>query len=133
MVSDPSTNRAIFPRLTLLFVGLALAVIMWGLGYKLSLYDPPQATTHLMPTAKLLSRDQQTSAEDALAILSRSAADARLIHAVVPAALLAFLLASSLTVVTCGWQRNRELNRPWLVRSRVCMDAFFFRPPPLLY
>jgi hypothetical protein len=37
-------------------LGLALSVFVWGLAYKLSLYEPPP---HQVPTAKLLSRDEQ--------------------------------------------------------------------------
>jgi hypothetical protein len=45
-------------QLTLLvacLVTLGAAVFVWGLSYKLSLYDPPQASSHQMPAAKLLS------------------------------------------------------------------------------
>src|SRR5271167_2450542 len=45
-------------------VALALAVFVWGLSYKLSLYDPPQASSHRMVAAKLLSnRERLTTAK----------------------------------------------------------------------
>jgi hypothetical protein len=53
-----------FPRTPffLILLGLGLSVFGWGLQYKLSLYDPPQASSHQMPQAKLLSQDEQATA-----------------------------------------------------------------------
>ena len=52
------THRVSFGRLSLTFLSLALCVFAWGLQYKLSLYDPPQAASHQVPQAKLLSKNE---------------------------------------------------------------------------
>ncbi|MES2222967.1 MAG: hypothetical protein V4587_18600, partial [Acidobacteriota bacterium] len=59
--SKTTTKRCIRWEIPLLLLGLAVAVFTWGLQYKLSLYDPPQAITRNMPRAKLLSADEQAA------------------------------------------------------------------------
>ena len=49
-------------RFSFVFLGLAISVFAWGLQYKLSLYDPPHSTSHEIPEAKLLSRNEQATA-----------------------------------------------------------------------
>jgi hypothetical protein len=44
---------------TVAFLGLAICVFLWGLQYKLLLYIPSQANSHLVPTAKLLSPNER--------------------------------------------------------------------------
>lgn len=65
------------PRLlwVLTSLGLALSVFLWGLQYKLSLYDPPQAASHQVPIAKLLSKNEQPGipSDSAAAQLANSA------------------------------------------------------------
>ena len=57
----------------LAFIGLAVCIFMWGLQYKLSLYDPPNAASHRIPMAKLLSRNEQFSpAESPIVIRTRT-------------------------------------------------------------
>jgi hypothetical protein len=45
--------------ITSLFTTLIFAVFVWGLQYKLSLYDSPHSITHEMPEAKLLSNQER--------------------------------------------------------------------------
>jgi hypothetical protein len=50
------------PALRALAIGLAclgMCVFAWGLRYKLSLYDPPGASAHHMPAAKLLTGNER--------------------------------------------------------------------------
>jgi hypothetical protein len=62
----------------ILILGLAMAVILWGLGYKLSLYHhaPPAANVSM---AKLCAGPRNTSAQDGLPAVQRQSP--RLEHA----------------------------------------------------
>ena len=62
--------------MTLVLLGLAFCVFMWGLQYKLSLYDAPHSISHQMPAAKLLSRDEQATVAESLLLKSSRASDA---------------------------------------------------------
>src|ERR1022692_1459259 len=54
-------------------IGLAFCLFTWGLQYKLSLYDPPEAASHHVPTAKLLSKNEQSSStESPLVVRTRT-------------------------------------------------------------
>jgi len=61
------------------FLGLAICVFSWGLQYKLSLYDPPQAVSHQFPTAKLLSKNEQSRATDSPRVV-RTRTSAKVIY-----------------------------------------------------
>ena len=58
-----------------MFLGLAFCVFGWGLQYKLSLYDPPQAVSHEIPQAKLISKDEQSLTTDNPLIKRLNASD----------------------------------------------------------
>jgi hypothetical protein len=118
--------------LSLAFLALAFCVFTWGLQYKLSLYDPPQAVSHQIPTAKLLSRDEQATASESPLIRENSVSQKVLLVTLFSFLLSFFLLA--LNLLGPGVQVSRGLNTelPWLLRMRASMSAFFFRPPPFL-
>jgi len=123
-----------FPRYSVVFLGLALAVFTWGLQYKLSLYDPPQATSHQIPTAKLLSpAELKSSVKNPLVSSERDSA--RSLRALAPIALalvfMVFLISRVVDSQTCA-QRAREIPQPWHLRSFSTLRPFFFRPPPVL-
>jgi hypothetical protein len=106
-------------------LGLALSVFLWGLEYKLSLYEQ---RSHQVPTAKLLSRNEQVeiSAERSTAELTRPMAEgAAWAMAAVPMLLLAAL---SLPVAV---RLELALDAPRKPR-RVKFAALFVRPPPCL-
>jgi hypothetical protein len=110
---------------------LSLLVFAWGLGYKLSLYDPPQAVSHKIPQAKLLSKNEKTVA--ALSpLLSDTEASRAQIQAVLCSVLLLFIAAYRLSnpkpVVPL------EFDVMSLRRSRLCfgLTFFFVLPPPIL-
>lgn len=122
-----------FGRFGFAFLWLALAVFAWGLQYKLSLYDPPQAASHQMPHAKLLSEDQQSSQAGHLAIAQEDAS----IGAVVAGWSLVFfsLLLDLNHRAALSLLAQRKLHgssrlRP--TRPFAALNAFFFRPPPAL-
>lgn len=122
-------NPASFRRLTFAFLSLALCVFAWGLQYKLSLYDPPQATSHRMPHAKLLSRDQWSTTPD-----DRQSTREKVSPHVLPEQLYLAFCLSLLTLrrnnSVFALQGQREVERPWLKCLPASLNAFFFRPPP---
>lgn len=68
-----TSSRPISRVGALAFVGLAFCVFMWGLQYKLSLYDSPGAASHQIPRAKLLSKNEQSgSTESPLVVRART-------------------------------------------------------------
>jgi hypothetical protein len=122
------------PWLWLGFVALALAVFTWGLGYKLSLYDPPQARSHEIPQAKLLSKNEQAIAvqspllEDAH---DRSTALSRVL-AEVETLLMVAIAAVAIPTIPAFRRRVFEMGAPRPLRHLAALPCFFFRPPPAL-
>jgi hypothetical protein len=129
-VSFSHKNRPDLSRFTFVFLGLAISVFTWGLQYKLSLYDPPQSTSHEIPEAKLLSKNEQTTVGEGLFI---GTAVWPLIAQVSLLGLLGFaLLGLDLPGTQTFSYRGREAKRPWRFSCRSGLNAFFFRPPPSL-
>jgi hypothetical protein len=110
---------------------LAISVFAWGLQYKLSLYDPPHSSSHEMPEAKLLSRNEQATAVEGFFESSTKAWP--VIAQILPFGLLALtFLGLSSRVMPIFHHFRREAKRPWRLSCRPCLNAFFFRPPPSL-
>jgi hypothetical protein len=125
------TNRHIPAWLLSGLVGLSLLVFAWGLGYKLSLYDPPQSDSHKIPQAKLLSKNERALAAQS-PLLSDTKASPTAIRVVLSCALLFLVLAHrSLDAVACS-QLNFDVNQPWRLRHRTGLSFFFVLPPPVL-
>jgi hypothetical protein len=123
-------NRHFHRIATFALLGLAVCVFAWGLQYKLSLYDPPQAASRQVPMAKLLSQNEQSWAtESPLIVRTRTAA--RVIY---PASIAAFLGGLGLGTVTLQVlnQREQQANRSWPMRRRFFLNNLFVRPPPIL-
>jgi hypothetical protein len=123
------THRVNFRRLSLAFLSLALCVFAWGLQYKLSLYDPPQATSHQVPQAKLLSKNEWSPT----AVDSRGI-DMKISPQVLVQHFFSWIFCLSLTLglerFMASRQKHFAMSRPWLARRPACLSAFFFRPPP---
>ncbi len=113
----------------IIYVGLAICVFSWGLQYKLSLYDPPQATSHQIPQAKLLSKNEQTDATRSPVVLQTK--HSTRVNFTGPTTTLFFLLfALSVSVKTPGLRNPHEAS---ICRPRCSLfDIFFVRPPPIL-
>jgi hypothetical protein len=131
LVDLRSTNRRGGSWLAFAFMGLALCVVIWGVQYKLSVYDPPQSVSHQIPQAKLLSREQRATADEGFLIDNREAS-APVMYALADSVLLVVFLASNLLSVPASSQTQREKDCPWRLRCRAGMNTFFFRPPPTL-
>jgi len=125
---SPNLTRSKFSQLmALATVLLGLAVFLWGLGYKLSLYDLPSNPSTHMAQAKLLSQKERPSATQGLEQFSPKAPRfSRIIVAI-------FLLAAS-----CFSAFSIQTNRTLFATHRApkrCDDflwtVFAFRPPPV--
>lgn len=126
-----STNRRTLSWLTFVFLGLGLAVISWGVQYKISLYDPPNAASRSMPEAKLLSKSEQTTASEN-PLLGNTKGSGKILCAVPACVVFLFLLACVSPHAPASDQRPREQRRPWHFRRLPGLNAFSFRPPPSL-
>ena len=123
-------SRTFISKIVFVFVPLALGVFTWGLQYKLSLYDPPQAISHRMPEAKLLSPEERTPVVDnSLVRRSKVLSDTRavLLPGIFFLSLLAFAPPGSKPALN---RRNGKWSCPPC--RRASLNAFFFRPPPRL-
>jgi hypothetical protein len=106
-----------------------LSVFVWGLQYKLSLYDPPQSLARQVPIAKLLSKNEQPQ----IASSSTIAPPDRAAQAVLPIAqdalvLLVYFIA--LALLAAFRARRIEEDRSWKLQFSP-RKSFFVRPPPI--
>lgn len=124
-----SDKPSVASTLKLVFFGLALCVFLWGLQYKLSLYDPVQASSHQIPTAKLLSKDDLSSGLTAVLAATRTTpSDSALPSLLFTACLLTLLMRTAVGLPSWNVLSSRI---QWRVRAEACLNAFYFRPPPI--
>jgi hypothetical protein len=103
---------------------LSLAVFGWGLQYKLSLYQAKNSISHQAPEAKLLSQKERPAA----ALGTRSP---ELPAFPLFAGFMFVAVASLLRVAATRYLRTGSLERSRPPRP-PCLQAVFFRPPPVL-
>jgi hypothetical protein len=117
-----------FGRLaTVACVALAFCLFAWGLQYKLSLYDPPQAASHHAPTAKLLSKNEQSgSTESPLLVRTRTSTNVIYTVPTLGGFMVIKLFPSPLST---RWEQ-RAANL-WHLR-RAYLRTNYVRPPPVL-
>jgi hypothetical protein len=101
-------------------------VFLWGLQYKLSLYDPPQAVSHKIPIAKLLSKDEQGATREAATTAKDSISEKGMFLAVV-----GFVVGLTSFYRPVLVRRKAEISRPWARQLDATLSAFSFRPPPI--
>jgi hypothetical protein len=105
-------------------------VFLWGLQYKLSLYDPPQAASHhQVPIAKLLSKNELSSTENDSTLDQLSHA-IKAVHPAPPAALFLLLAVCFFSVTIAIWRIL--VDHPPLELKQALLETFFVRPPPTL-
>jgi hypothetical protein len=122
------SRRSVFLRI-LAFLGLAVCVFSWGLQYKLSLYEPPQATSHQVPAAKLLSRNEQSRATESPRIVFTRASTKVIYTAPTGVFLFSLLIPFILNLEATG-QRLTGARRLPPLRS-LFLNDLFVRPPPI--
>jgi len=114
----------------LLYLGLAVCVFTWGLQYKLSLYEPPHASSRQIPQAKLLSRNEQTGTMGSrLVVRTKTSTTTR--YTAPTAGFFALLLAFSVLNPQESGQRGHRTDRAWLIR-RGLLNILLVRPPPIV-
>jgi hypothetical protein len=122
MNSDTTARRVSHSTLITLSL-IIIGILVWGLQYKLSLYDPPVSPSRTIAQAKLLSPNERP---DSLRTI------AQLRPQVLPLLFLTFLITA-----VCLGIRLMQLVR---LKASASQDArytcdrvscfFFFRPPP---
>ncbi len=125
-----SANRPFSRMSALAFFGLAFCVFMWGLQYKLSLYDPPEVASHHIPMAKLLSKNEQSSSTESPLVV-RTRTSTRVIYTVPTVVFLILLLTVSVLNPPLSGQSEQRASQSWLPR-RPHLRTYFVRPPPVL-
>jgi hypothetical protein len=105
-------------------------VFIWGTQYKVSLYLPVHSAYHQIPKAKLLSQNEQSVGAEVFLILRAKALGDFAHGELCTLSLFASILA--LPAIAGANQTEEELKRPWLVALGASLDAFSFRPPPIL-
>jgi hypothetical protein len=111
-----------------MFTALACCVFLWGLQYKLSLYDPPQAASHHVPMAKLLSKNEQSRTQEASAYAQPNPAIKALLTLSNVLPVLLFLV-SAFNMPVSAFQV--AFNHPPLKLQQILLENFFVRPPPI--
>ena len=111
-------------------LGLAVCVFAWGLQYKLSLYDPPQAASHRIPQAKLLSRDERSGIAES-PLVDRTKTSTRVSYTIPTAFFLFLVLPLNILNPQSSSQREQRTSGVWHLR-RGLFNIFFVRPPPIL-
>lgn len=129
-MNDWITNRRSSRLVTLAVLGLAFSIFVWGLQYKLSLYDPPQAASHQIPKAKILSKDEQSrGTENPLVVRTKTSSS---VLYTAPTSIF-FILLPTLCIFspTTYVPVVQRANRSRLL-SRAILSTVFVRPPPAL-
>jgi hypothetical protein len=131
LVNEISKSHHSSIRHSILLVTLGVCVFLWGLGYKLSLYEFHEASVHRIPDAKLLSRNEDSSATDSvrLCLFKLSASEQGTTFAFV---LFVISLASVAGPSSAGAGHYLTLSKPWCLRLAASLSALFLRPPPVL-
>lgn len=112
------------------FLALAFCVFGWGLGYRLSLYNPPHTASHTETSVKLISGDEQPSTtKSQLTFETKIVAGA--IHTTPASPSLILLLATNLSIPAFWGQRKQNEGRSWHLNCGI-LTTFFVRPPPIL-
>lgn len=104
---------------------LTVAIFVWGLSYKLSLYDPNPQTIQKIPAARMLSENERMDSQAAVLLTSSNRAA------------LPFLCTAVLLALYRSRSRRCQAilhhpagNPPRGTLQTNALTAFFFRPPP---
>jgi hypothetical protein len=119
-------------RLSILFVTLGMCVFFWGSGYKLSLYNTGQSNPHSIPAAKLLSKNEDSSATETVRVSLSKVNFAQRHGLFVAAALIAvWSVLPSQPTARCAAQRRVDKLPLRNSLLELIPVGLFFRPPPV--
>jgi hypothetical protein len=121
-----TSRRGSFRLVVIVFL-LAVGVFLWGLKYKLSLYDSPRSASSMsVPQAKLLSQKERPPASqvDSSSLPSRPEFSLIAVSALLIAAVWPSIHAVQLIPT---WLAANEDTRH---RTHLRSSFFSFRPPP---
>jgi hypothetical protein len=105
---------------------LGVCVFLWGLSYKLSLYNLNQRSLHTIPDAKLLSKDEDSRAVEGV--------QQALARAAFPLPSLLFQVAVVTIAIAWAGSNRRHLDeRSSESKLQVALPdaSLYFRPPPV--
>jgi hypothetical protein len=105
-------------------------VFLWGLQYKLSLYDPPQASSHNAPIAKLLSKDERPESSRASALTYPRLQEVKALGTLLNSGLIILFFVSALCAPVSIYRVCAQTPPP--VVREAFLASFFVRPPPVL-
>jgi hypothetical protein len=120
-------NRAPSRFSRLLFAALACSVFVWGLQYKLSLYDAPQAAPHSVIAAKLLSKNEQTNLTEASPYTK---SDQPVKALLTLSGVVSFILVAVCGTLLPAYRRRYVAANPPRLLQQTLREAYFVRPPP---
>jgi hypothetical protein len=112
-----------------MIAGLASCVFLWGLQYKLSLYESPQAPSHHVPMAKLLSRNEESDNSES-STYTQSKPPSKALRAASCAVLFILLIACIFCLPALN--HRERLENVLLQLRQALLESFFVRPPPVL-
>jgi hypothetical protein len=121
---NSSGRRAVLLPLGLLM--LSLAVFGWGLQYKLSLYQAKNSIAHSTPEAKLLSQKERPATTQAVDTRTPEGPGFLGFTAFVLLAVASLLRPAAGRYLRIEGRERSRASRP------PCLQALFFRPPPVL-
>lgn len=121
--------------LAVLIGSLALAVFLWGLAYKLSLYAPETSHEVKVPAARMLSENERSDSAARLFLTGSTRNAPSLLPPLHGASLSLFLGFALLCVcLPMSAKQPATCGSPCALHALpfAAMNAFFFRPPPSL-
>jgi hypothetical protein len=120
--------------MSLALIGLALSVLGWGTGYKLSLYHPSDDSSRLMPHAKLLSKNEQNSPTDKTLISRiKDTTERKEMRASLTLLFLVYIVSVTASVqVSVLSLGARAASRHWRLPQHASLTFFCALPPPVL-
>lgn len=117
----------------LLGLGLALSLFVWGMQYKLSLYDPPESISHSIPAAKLLSGSEKTVEADKGSVQKGKNPLLDQVTVLIAVSALVFFLIKGNALFLEFWRKCSHKSRQ--IQASLCeafSPSYYFRPPPAL-
>jgi hypothetical protein len=127
-----STKRHIRTWMSIALVCLALSVLGWGTGYKLSLYHPSDDSSRQIPQAKLLSKNEQNAPTDtSLTSKIKDELQRKEMRTSLRLLFLAYVVSFAGSFLVSALSLGaRAAGRHWHLCLHASLTFFFVLPPP---